>query len=150
MPLGVGWQDCQPFPLAHSTHVGHSSPSRTLPWRGSSPHASGLHLHCHLQRGLFFLTHMNFCVDFLTLREDEIVAVTQDFWVHALMHRLFGSFSHVVSRAHCLCFVGCGVQFRFVPLGIANPLDVFSSVHAGSFSSPSLGLCEFPVVTWSN
>ena len=23
---------CQPYPLAHSTHVGHSSPSRTLPW----------------------------------------------------------------------------------------------------------------------
>ena len=99
---------------------------------------------------MFFLTHKNFCVDFLTLREDEIVAVTQDFWVHALTHRLFGSFSHVVSRAHCLCFVGCGVQFRFGPLGIANPLDVFSSVHAGSCSSPLLGLCELPVVTWRN
>ena len=23
---------CQPYPLAHSTHVCHSSPSRTLPW----------------------------------------------------------------------------------------------------------------------
>ena len=23
---------CQPYPLAQSTHVGHSSPSRTLPW----------------------------------------------------------------------------------------------------------------------
>ena len=32
MPLGVGWQDCQPYPLAHSTHVFHYSPSRTHPW----------------------------------------------------------------------------------------------------------------------
>ena len=23
---------CQPYPLAHSTHIFHSSPSRTLPW----------------------------------------------------------------------------------------------------------------------
>ena len=23
---------CQPYPIAHSTHVGHSSPSRTPPW----------------------------------------------------------------------------------------------------------------------
>ena len=41
MPLGVGWQDCQPYPLAHSTHVFHSSPSRTLPWSVHSHHDFG-------------------------------------------------------------------------------------------------------------
>ena len=28
---------CQPYPIAHSTHVCHSSPSRTLPWSALSP-----------------------------------------------------------------------------------------------------------------
>ena len=53
---------CQPYPIAHSTHVGHSSPSRTLPFHGFSPlfsmvgcsHAWSVHLmhwsvHAHAQ-----------------------------------------------------------------------------------------------------
>ena len=31
-------EGCQPYPLAHSTHVFHSSPSRTLPWSVHSHH----------------------------------------------------------------------------------------------------------------
>ena len=33
---------CQPYPLAHSTHVFHSSPSRTLPWSVHSTTIFGL------------------------------------------------------------------------------------------------------------
>ena len=32
-----------------------------------------------------------------------------------------------------LRFVGCGIQIRFGPLWVANPLAMFSSVHAGSW-----------------
>ena len=33
---------CQPYPITHSTHVGHSSPSRTLPWPVRLPHVEPL------------------------------------------------------------------------------------------------------------
>ena len=39
----------------------------------------------------------------------------------------------VLGLLSSLCFVGCGVQFRFEPLWISNPLVEFSSVHAGSW-----------------
>ena len=39
----------------------------------------------------------------------------------------------VLGLLSSLCFVGCGVQFRFEPPWISNPLVEFSSVHAGSW-----------------
>ena len=54
----------------------------------------------------------------------EIGNVLPVFWAHRLC------FGVVVFPA---CFVGCGVQIRFGPMWIANPLAVCSSVHAGSW-----------------
>ena len=77
-----------------------------------------------------------------------------------LTHKMFGSF--FPCREPCslfvfgavvfpMSFVGCGFQFRFGPLWIANSWVEFSlSVHAGSCSSPLLGLCELPLVTRRN
>ena len=62
-----------------------------------------------------------------------------------------GSFSHVVSRAHCLCwgllssprFVGCGAQFRFGPLLISNLLAELPCFGTVDYCSHSLCVCGY-------